>query len=96
MEPCGVLFKIKANTTLGQHIRIIGDHPQLGSWNPERGLVLYTNSEIYPFWISYDILTLVKGKSFFKKNNHMLIMKRPENMLQICSHAGGGTGSMGG
>lgn len=61
MEICSVLFKFKAKTSLGQHVRIIGDHPQLGSWNPEKALVLSTSSEIYPFWIANEELRVPKG-----------------------------------
>jgi len=61
MENCNVLFKFKANTSLGQHLRVIGDHPQLGSWNPEKGLILFTNQDIYPFWIANNIVNIAKG-----------------------------------
>lgn len=63
MELSNVLFKVKASTLLGQHVRVVGDHPHLGSWNPERALVLSTREDIYPYWISNEIISIGRGNS---------------------------------
>ena len=61
MEECQILFKFHVETSIGQHVRIVGDHPKLGNWNPTNALILSTNPNIYPFWISDDVLILKRG-----------------------------------
>jgi len=39
-------------------IRVVGSTPQLGDWDPEKGLELYTNYEYWPCWIARDPINL--------------------------------------
>merc|ERR1719282_123797 len=38
----------------GETVRVVGNHPAIGAWNPDKGLPLITNDEIFPCWISTD------------------------------------------
>lgn len=86
MEFSQTLFKISAETTIGQHVRIVGDHPKLGSWNPALGLVLYTTPNIYPYWVSKELLELERGifYLFYINRNKE---KRFNNKFQMCCNA---------
>ncbi|KRV46710.1 glycosidase [Wenjunlia vitaminophila] len=44
----GASFNVNATTTLGQNIFVVGDHPSLGSWDPNRALAM--SSATYPVW----------------------------------------------
>lgn len=35
---------------MGQHLRVVGNLPGLGSWAPEQGLILRTTASDFPFW----------------------------------------------
>lgn len=37
-------------TSLGQNILVVGSAPELGNWDPEKGLVLRTDEQTYPTW----------------------------------------------
>lgn len=43
-----VAFGVQATTVWGQEIRVVGDHPALGAWDPARGVPL--SSAAYPVW----------------------------------------------
>ncbi|CAD8176000.1 unnamed protein product [Paramecium octaurelia] len=47
-----VLFRVKCSTEFSQMVRIVGNTPQLGNWNPQQGFKLITNNEMYPIWYS--------------------------------------------
>ena len=44
----GLDVAVNATTSWGQDIRIVGDHPALGSWNPANGVAL--SAATYPVW----------------------------------------------
>lgn len=62
-----ILFKLQVDTALGEHVRVVGDHEKIGSWDPLKGLVLCTTPEIYPYWISNEIIQIPRG--YFSHNN---------------------------
>lgn len=35
-----VCFRVRATTEFYQEVRIVGDIPELGNWDPNKGLVL--------------------------------------------------------
>ena len=39
---------MNATTSWGQSIRVVGNHPALGSWNPASGVTL--SAATYPVW----------------------------------------------
>ncbi|WP_260458833.1 carbohydrate-binding module family 20 domain-containing protein [Actinotalea ferrariae] len=43
-----VSFGVRATTVWGQNLRVVGDHPALGSWDPTAGVAL--SSATYPVW----------------------------------------------
>ena len=45
-----VSFEVRAETTFGDTVVIVGDTPQLGGWDPERGIRMSTCEENYPIW----------------------------------------------
>ena len=44
----GIDVAVHATTTWGQNIRVVGDHPALGSWSPASGMAL--SAATYPVW----------------------------------------------
>ena len=45
-----VTFQYKAQTTLGEQVRVVGNCESLGMWNPLQGADLATSPSSYPFW----------------------------------------------
>lgn len=45
-----ILFNFIANTQLNETIKILGNRAELGEWDLKKGVVLETNSQIYPVW----------------------------------------------
>jgi alpha-amylase len=45
-----ISFGVNATTTWGQDVRVVGNHPALGSWSPANGVRL--SSSAYPVWRS--------------------------------------------
>ncbi|CAD8117085.1 unnamed protein product [Paramecium sonneborni] len=45
-----ISFKVIAETRYSQIVRICGNHPLLGQWNPQNSYPLCTKSETYPEW----------------------------------------------
>jgi hypothetical protein len=55
----------RSNTNLGQSIAIVGSHPLLGSWNPQKALMMRTSAQSYPRWTS-DVLVFKKRDLYEK------------------------------
>lgn len=50
-----VYFHVEnSNVQFGETVRVVGNHPSLGSWDAQKGIVLQTNEDIFPVWISGD------------------------------------------
>ena len=45
-----VLFEVRTETVFGEVVYIVGSTPQLGAWNPKRGIRMTTNEDTYPIW----------------------------------------------
>ena len=45
-----VSFEVRTETTFGDTVVIVGETPQLGGWEPERGIPMSTSEENYPIW----------------------------------------------
>lgn len=45
-----VTFVIRCRTDFGQRLRIVGEHPSLGGWDPLRGIELLTRNADFPVW----------------------------------------------
>lgn len=58
-----VNFYVKAETKFGQIVKVVGNIPILGMWEPKRGLGLITNEQSYPFWRSQCNISVEIGKS---------------------------------
>jgi hypothetical protein len=51
-------FQVKCRTAFGEVAIICGNLPELGEWNPSKGLVLETNEAVFPIWTSKHSLML--------------------------------------
>jgi hypothetical protein len=46
-----IRFQVTCSTTkLGQVVKLTGNTPQLGNWNAQNGLTMYTNEVEFPVW----------------------------------------------
>lgn len=45
-----LLLSVTCETNPGFHVRVVGNHEDLGAWDPSLGLVLGTSPAIYPSW----------------------------------------------
>lgn len=45
---------VNRDVRFGETVRVVGSHPSLGNWDHSRGMVLHTNEDIFPVWISGD------------------------------------------
>ncbi|CAD8171653.1 unnamed protein product [Paramecium pentaurelia] len=62
-----VFFRIYCKTQFSQHVKVVGNEPQLGNWNPSKGLQLLTNESMYPIWFTdYPLELLAYSKLEFK------------------------------
>lgn len=65
-----IQFKFKSETQLGQSIHLVGNHPSMGEWNPQKSIKLSTDPFNYPFWttpiISLPLNTSIEYKYLFK------------------------------
>ena len=52
-----ITFKVKYETVLGQEVRLVGNIEELGSWDPKKSILMTTNNDIYPYWISTQEIT---------------------------------------
>jgi trehalose 6-phosphate synthase/phosphatase len=55
-RPCRIYFHAAFTEVSypAEEVRVVGDHPSLGSGVPENGLVLTTHEDIFPCWISSE------------------------------------------
>jgi hypothetical protein len=58
MMKCIVAFQAIFNTSFGEEVRVVGNHPILGSWDPNNGLRLVTSKQDYPTWKAPRRITL--------------------------------------
>lgn len=51
-------IRVRAHTEMGQHIKVVGNIPELGNWDPNHALLLQTNENIYPTWMNHNYVTM--------------------------------------
>ena len=56
-----VRFRVNFDTAYGQTIKIVGDKPELGSWDPLKAIPLETNTDIFPTWVNRKRIKFKKG-----------------------------------
>ncbi|CAD8080258.1 unnamed protein product [Paramecium sonneborni] len=86
--PILVYFKVRCETHSQQELRIVGDVPALGMWNPFNSLSLHTNNEIYPFWVGqfYEDLeqnTLIQFKAVIIECDEIVWEQSENRAIQI-------------
>ncbi|CAD8160409.1 unnamed protein product [Paramecium octaurelia] len=86
--PIQVYFKVRCDTHSSQELRIVGDIPALGMWNPYNSLTLHTNREIYPFWVGqiYEDLeqnTLIQFKAVILESDEIIWEQSENRAIQI-------------
>ena len=57
-----VSFEVRTETAFGDTVVIVGETPQLGAWDPKRGIPMSTSEETYPIWRAEPLL-LSEGSS---------------------------------
>ncbi|CAG9333089.1 unnamed protein product [Blepharisma stoltei] len=62
-----VTFEFTTTTQPGEDVLIVGEAEELGSWNPEKGVLMKTDPERYPVW-STPVPALIQSNSstFYK------------------------------
>ncbi|CAD8081675.1 unnamed protein product [Paramecium sonneborni] len=83
-----VYFKVRCETHQQQELRIVGDIPVLGMWNPFNSLILHTNNEIYPFWVGQikedlEQNTLIQFKAVIFECNEIVWEQSDNRAIQI-------------
>lgn len=56
-----IRFKINFDTAPDQRIKIVGDKPELGNWNPREAINLYTTNDLYPLWVTKERIKIKVG-----------------------------------
>ena len=51
-------FSAYSITNFGESVLIVGNCPELGMWDPKKGLMLQTNPKEYPIWFTKQPITL--------------------------------------
>ncbi|WP_285686874.1 carbohydrate-binding module family 20 domain-containing protein [Actinoplanes sp. NBRC 103695] len=79
---CGtasISFAVNATTTWGQNVFVVGDTPELGSWNPAAAVAL--SSAAYPIWRA--AVTLPAGRAvaykYIKKEGSAVVWESDPN-----------------
>ena len=68
---CQVYFRLKFNTNPGEYIRIAGSIEEIGSWNPQKGLLCKPDETSPSYWVPCLPLRLLKGINiFFEFQSH--------------------------
>lgn len=55
-------FSVRAHTQFYQQIKVCGNIPELGNWNPKKALPLTTNESLYPTWINPEAIQVYANK----------------------------------
>lgn len=58
---CSINFQMKVETEKTDTVYISGNIPELGCWDPYKSLLLETDEQNYPLWISTHPLILEYG-----------------------------------
>lgn len=82
-----VQFKFKSETQLGQCIYLVGNHPMLGEWNPQKSIKLSTDPFTYPFWttpiLSLPLNSSIEYKYLFKTQDTITWESLPNRRLTL-------------
>lgn len=62
---CEILFQMKFVTEPTESVRIIGNLPEMGNWDPAKGLVLKQQSDDPTLWASPNPLRVEKSLFFY-------------------------------
>lgn len=60
-KKCDIFLRIYFQTFPSQEIRILGNIPELGSWNISNSFPMNTDSQMYPYWLNLKPLKVEKG-----------------------------------
>ncbi|MBB4910051.1 carbohydrate-binding module family 20 domain-containing protein [Actinophytocola algeriensis] len=86
-------YTVQAETSWGQNVFVVGNVPQLGSWNPANAVPLTTNSSTYPRWHGSGTLpanTNIEYKFVIKQDGQPVIWETGANR----TYRTGGTGAV--
>eukprot|EP00931_Biecheleriopsis_adriatica_P002553 TRINITY_DN1034_c0_g1_i3.p1 TRINITY_DN1034_c0_g1~~TRINITY_DN1034_c0_g1_i3.p1 ORF type:complete len:251 (-),score=37.00 TRINITY_DN1034_c0_g1_i3:63-815(-) len=63
---CPVIFTVEAHTQPGEHVLLVGSAPEMGEWNPARGVPLMTTDKDFPTWSTPPIRLSGDGQLHYK------------------------------
>eukprot|EP00820_Chromera_velia_P010246 Cvel_21747.t1-p1 / transcript=Cvel_21747.t1 / gene=Cvel_21747 / organism=Chromera_velia_CCMP2878 / gene_product=Probable alpha,alpha-trehalose-phosphate synthase, putative / transcript_product=Probable alpha,alpha-trehalose-phosphate synthase, putative / location=Cvel_scaffold2067:88-6285(-) / protein_length=583 / sequence_SO=supercontig / SO=protein_coding / is_pseudo=false len=62
-----VHFRAYFKTDFGEKVRVVGNHANIGNWDPAHGHELITTDELYPSWFSHEPVALpLRGQIEYK------------------------------
>lgn len=53
-----ILFQFSSKAAFGEKVRITGNHPSLGNWDPFQSPFLETDANTYPVWVTPTFISL--------------------------------------
>lgn len=63
MSRIEVTFKVSADVEHGDYVAVVGDSPELGAWDVNRGLLLSTDESSHPWWSAPAVSLTLPDKS---------------------------------
>ena len=60
-ETCCLFIRVTMRTVIGETVCIIGENHELGNWDHQKPVKLYTNSLNYPVWLTEHPLFIKRG-----------------------------------
>lgn len=84
-------YTVQAETVWGQNVYVVGNIPELGSWNPAAAVALTTGEGTYPRWTGTASLpanTDVQYKFVIKQDGQPVIWETGENRTMRTQAAG--------
>jgi alpha-amylase len=85
---CAISVAVNATTTWGQNVFVVGDTPELGSWNPANAVAL--SSATYPIW--RGTVTLPSGRAvaykYIKKEGSTVVWESDPNRSRTATCSG--------
>ncbi|CAD8180112.1 unnamed protein product [Paramecium octaurelia] len=83
-----IYFKVRCQTQFKQQVYIVGDQQSMGKWNPQEGIKLDTNGDIYPLWIGtliadFEPNQLIKFKAAILESENIIWESTENRVVQV-------------
>ncbi|CAD8084270.1 unnamed protein product [Paramecium sonneborni] len=88
---CSVVFNVTVRTSLSQIVGVVGNQPELGSWNEKKACILKTEPASFPKWVTENPIIFQRGtKLEFKfviiENGKTIWEELPQNRKYRCRY----------